>query len=194
MELTVEFRIDGQRSGVVCAMIAAAHHGLAPVARKDARVLILGSFPSVISLERQEYYGNPRNQFWRIMGQVFEFEPSLPYAVRSQELLDHGIALWDACKSARRPGSLDAAIDPESVVPNDLMPFLEEHPRIELIVMNGRTANGILDRLKLGHPLVRDRRLLPSTSPAHAAIPITEKVFAWSIVRDPLQRRNSMPT
>lgn len=163
----------------------AAPQGLAPLARKDARVLILGSFPSVISLERQEYYANPRNQFWPIMGQLFEFEPGLPYTVRCQNLLDHGIALWDACKSAQRPGSLDAAIDPESVVPNDLMPFLKEHPRIDLIAMNGRTAAGTVDRLKLGHPLVRDRRLLPSTSPAHAAIPIAEKVLAWSIVRDP---------
>lgn len=163
----------------------AAVCGLVPVARNDARVLILGSFPSVISLERQEYYANPRNQFWRIMGQLFEFEPSLAYAVRCQKLLEHGVALWDACKSAQRAGSLDTAIDPESVVPNELIQFLEEHPRIETIAMNGRTAAEIVDRLKLGHPLLRDRRLLPSTSPAHAAMPIAEKVLAWSLVRDP---------
>lgn len=174
------------------SLSATAHYGLTPLARKDACVLILGSFPSVISLERQEYYANPRNQFWRIMGQLFEFEPGLPYAVRCQQLLDHGIALWDACKSAKRPGSLDAAIDPESVVPNDLLPFLDGHPHIKLIVMNGRTAAGIVDRLKLSHPLIKDRRLLPSTSPAHAAIPIAEKVLAWSTVRDP-QRAERLP-
>ena len=133
---------------------------MAPVEREDARVLILGSFPSIVSLERREYYANPRNQFWRIMGQLFEFETSLPYSVRCQKLLEHRIALWDVCESAQRTGSLDAAIEPESVVPNDLARFLQEHPRIELVAMNGQTAAGILDRLRFGHPLLGVRQLL----------------------------------
>jgi double-stranded uracil-DNA glycosylase len=162
----------------------AAVCGLAPMARTDARVLLLGSFPSAISLERKEYYANPRNQFWRIMGQLFEFDPTAPYSLRCQELLEHGIALWDVCKSARRSGSLDAQIDLESVVPNDLRHFLAEHRDIQLVAVNGRKAAEILDRLPLEHPSLRSRRLLPSTSPAHAAISVGEKVVAWSIVRD----------
>jgi hypoxanthine-DNA glycosylase len=164
---------------------AGTPEGLAAVAGRDARVLILGSFPSVISLERQQYYANPRNQFWQIMGQLFEFEPGLPYPLRCRKLLEHGIALWDVCESAQRTGSLDATIDLQSVIPNDLGAFVQEHPHIELVAMNGRTAAGILDRLALYHQLLRARRILPSTSPAHAAMPIGEKVLAWSIVRDP---------
>ena len=37
----------------------------------NSRVLILGTFPSPMSREKAEYYGNPRNQFWRIMHGVF---------------------------------------------------------------------------------------------------------------------------
>jgi double-stranded uracil-DNA glycosylase len=154
------------------------------MAGRDARVLILGSFPSVISLERQEYYANPRNQFWQIMGQLFEFEASLPYSLRCKCLRKGGVALWDVCKSVDRPGSLDARIDPKAVVPNDLGSFLKDHPRIQLVAVNGQKAAAILDRLPLNHPALLSRLLLPSTSPAHAALPIGEKVLAWSVVRD----------
>lgn len=161
-----------------------AREGLPPLGRVDARVLILGSFPSEISLERQEYYANHRNQFWKIMGQLFSFDPELPYATRCEQLLDHGISLWDVCKSARRAGSLDAEIDIASVVPNALLPFLATHPDIRLVVVNGQKASAILDRLQLDHPLLRDRKVLPSSSPAHAAICLADKTQAWSIVRN----------
>ena len=41
--------------------------GLPPVIGDRPVVLILGSSPSVISLEKKEYYSNPRNQYWQIM-------------------------------------------------------------------------------------------------------------------------------
>ena len=44
--------------------------GLPPIARPDARVLVLGSAPSVLSLQRGEYYGNPQNAFWRVMAEL----------------------------------------------------------------------------------------------------------------------------
>ena len=53
-----------------------------PVARADARVLILGSLPGEESLRRGEYYANVQNRFWWIMGQIFGAGPDLPYAVR----------------------------------------------------------------------------------------------------------------
>ena len=42
-------------------------HGFEPVFDERSRVLVLGSFPSVLSRANAFYYGNPQNRFWRVM-------------------------------------------------------------------------------------------------------------------------------
>jgi double-stranded uracil-DNA glycosylase len=84
--------------------------GFAPVADPDARILILGTLPGAVSLETGQYYAQPRNAFWTIMGEVCGAGTSLPYEERLERLLRRRIAIWDVCASARRPGSLDSGI------------------------------------------------------------------------------------
>ena len=43
---------------------------LPPVVDEQTKVLIVGSMPGVQSLEKQQYYGNPRNHFWGIIGEI----------------------------------------------------------------------------------------------------------------------------
>jgi hypothetical protein len=49
--------------------------GLAPIARPNARVLVLGSAPSVLSLQKGEYYGNPQNESWPAMAELLGRPP-----------------------------------------------------------------------------------------------------------------------
>ncbi len=42
-------------------------HGFEPVFDERSRILVLGSFPSVLSRKNDFYYGNPQNRFWRVM-------------------------------------------------------------------------------------------------------------------------------
>ena len=160
--------------------------GFPPIADAHARVLILGSLPGQVSLQRQQYYALPRNAFWTIMGRLFGASPDLPYAERSQRLVQNGIALWDVCAAAKRPGSLDAAIVHSSVMPNDFATFLASHPNVGLICFNGGKAADLYRRLVLpGLPATLHTirtETLPSTSPAHAAMSFEEKLARWAAV------------
>jgi TDG/mug DNA glycosylase family protein len=150
---------------------------------RDARVLILGSMPGVVSLTASQYYAHPRNQFWPLMGELFGATPDLPYPQRLQVLLDHHIALWDVLHSCVRPGSLDASIEHTSAQPNDLIALLRRADTIARICCNGGTAYLALKRHfepRLAQQFARVEVLkLPSTSPANASWSYARKLNAW---------------
>ncbi len=160
--------------------------GFSPIARTDARVLILGSMPGVASLRAGEYYAHPRNSFWAIMGELIGAGRDVSYRVRIRRLVEHRIALWDVMQSCVRPGSGDAEIVEESIVPNDFAEFFEKHPRVRRVYFNGVKAEQVFRRYVLrglgergeGIEYVR----LPSTSPAHAGQTYRQKLAAWRVV------------
>src|SRR5689334_11374474 len=157
-----------------------------PLARADARVLILGSMPGAESLRRREYYAHPHNQFWPIMGALFGAGRELPYAERVGRLLERGVAVWDVLKQCERPGSLDSSIVRGSEVVNDFRGFLRRHPGIDSIFFNGAKSAGVFARAVQADLAARPLRCarLPSTSPAHAGLSARDKLAAWRAVAD----------
>jgi hypoxanthine-DNA glycosylase len=151
--------------------------GLPPIGSRDARLLVLGNMPSVLSLASGQYYGNPRNAFWRIVGELFGCEPDAPYEQRTALLDRHDIAVWDVLKHCRRVGSLDSAIEPDSMVANDFGSFFAVHPNVERVYFNGAAAERNFTRLVHLDLPVRFQRL-PSTSPAHT-MRYADKLSAW---------------
>jgi hypoxanthine-DNA glycosylase len=151
--------------------------GLPPIVTDGARMLILGNMPSVLSLEAQQYYGNPRNGFWRITGEIFGFDASAPYDVRLAALCARGVAVWDVLRLCRRHGSLDSAIEPDSMVANDFECFFDAHPAIDRVFFNGAAAEKNFGRLAAIDRPLRYRRL-PSTSPAQT-MRYEDKLSAW---------------
>lgn len=156
--------------------------GFPPVALRSTRVLILGSMPGEASLRAGQYYAHPQNSFWKLMGEFFDAGATLPYAVRVRRLCAAGVALWDVLATCRRSGSLDAAIEPSSVIANNFPAFFAAHRRITHVFFNGATA----ERCFLRHAAVAGRELtrlrLPSTSPANAAMSYARKRRAWRAV------------
>jgi len=158
--------------------------GFPPIADTRARALVLGSLPGVKSLEKREYYAQPHNAFWRIMGELFGAAPALEYAERLVRLRAHGIAVWDVLAAGEREGSLDSSIVRESIVVNDFGGFFSQHRDVRLICFNGNTAAGLFRR-RVVPDLAADaaaieQRALPSTSPAHASLRFERKLERWA--------------
>lgn len=151
--------------------------GLPPIIDDDAETLILGNMPSVISLDAREYYANPRNAFWRITGEIFGFDASAPYDSRTAALTSQRVSAWDVLRYCRRVGSLDSAVEPESMIANDFGEVFERHAGITRVFFNGAAAEKNFNRLVRVAPDLSYRRL-PSTSPAQT-MPYAEKLAAW---------------
>ena len=161
----------------------------APIARRDARTLILGSLPGRKSLEMQQYYAHPQNAFWKLIGALYGIPVMPPYERRVRILTANGIALWDVLAAAERPGSLDSSIVHASALANDFRAFFRGHPRIRRVFFNGRKAEALYRRFvlpALGDEFVHMRyEILPSTSPAHAGLAFAQKLERWRMVKEP---------
>ena len=144
----------------------------------DTRLLLLGSFPGVASLQAQQYYGHPRNQFWRLLGEAL----NLPLADSGYErrltlLAEAHVGLWDVITETQRRGSLDSDIrDP---LASDLRGLLGGLPALRCIAFNGNTAHRIGLR-QLGPELAARYRILalPSSSPAYT-LAYEKKRLVW---------------
>jgi len=149
--------------------------GLAPIAARNARLLVLGSFPGVASLAAQQYYAHPRNQFWPILSALWGVDlAALPYTRRIAEARRRGLAIWDVYAACRREGSLDSAIEAAEL--NDLAGLAAQLPLLAAIAHNGgESARAMRVTRALGLPVHR----LPSTSPANASWSFERKLAAW---------------
>ena len=159
---------------------AARLQGLAPVWSPQARLLVLGSFPGVMSLQAGQYYAHPRNQFWPVLSALWgEDLVAMPYAQRLDTLRRRGLAVWDVYAACRREGSLDSAI--QAAEHNDLAGLVERLPDLRAIAHNGgESARSMRITGALGLPVFR----LPSTSPANASWSFVRKQAAWRAAFD----------
>lgn len=154
-----------------------------PISGKDALILILGSMPSVKSLEQQQYYAHPRNAFWPIMSALLSITEELDYKECCAQLVNNQVAVWDVVRACQRKGSLDQHIESNSMIANDFNLFFQQHPEIQQIFFNGTKAEQVFNRHVL--PSLNERQLsiarlrLPSTSPAHAAMTFEQKLSIW---------------
>lgn len=138
--------------------------GFEPVFDRNSRLLILGSFPSVLSRAGGFYYGNKQNRFWRTL--AFAFDCPLPQSNEQKRelVISHNIALWDIVTECDIIGSMDADIKNYTVA--DLSLVLA-HADIKKILLNGAKSYEIF-RKNYPH-LIGIAEKMPSTSSANVS-------------------------
>jgi hypoxanthine-DNA glycosylase len=160
-----------------------------PLIASNTRVIILGSFPGIKSLEKQEYYGHPQNNFWKLVFSIIfkDFSASGTHQIyagsyknRSKILLENGIGCWDVYASCEREGSLDSAIRDAQL--NDLASLKKLCPQLQAIAHNGGESYSHAKHTQaLGLPVYK----LPSSSPANASWSFERKLAAWEAALSP---------
>lgn len=156
-------------------------HPLKPIYDEESKVLILGSFPSIISRKEMFYYANKTNRFWKVLEQIYE-----------EEIIDkeafchkHHIALWDALASCTIHGSSDASIT--NVKVNNISNLISK-TKVQVIFTTGNKASSIYERY-LAEIQIQHIRL-PSTSSANAKMKLNDLVEQYKVIKELTDEKN----
>ena len=146
-------------------------HPFDPLIDNESKILILGTFPSLDSFKFDFYYAHKRNQFWKILGEIFQ----MPIETKEEKialLKKHKIALWDVIKACSRKNSSDVNL--KDIELNDIPTLLTQYPSIKKVAFTGKKAQQLYNKLYKDFPI--ETLLLPSPSPAYAAMRYEQKV------------------
>jgi double-stranded uracil-DNA glycosylase len=145
----------------------------------DLRVVFCGINPGFVSAAAGAHFANPRNDFWRLLHDV-GFTPRVLAPEEQFETLKFGIGLTNAAlRTTRGSGDLRRGDFRGS---KERLASIAEELRPQWLAFVGKEAyRGVFgERPKLG---VQPRTLaetrlfvLPSTSPANAAVPYAERL------------------
>jgi len=153
------------------------------------RLVFCGINPGFRSAEAGAHFANPRNDFWRLLAEA-GFTPRLLDPSEQWSMLNLGYGLTNAASRTTRGSSdlrrADFAGSAERLeqIAGELRP--------EGVSFVGKAAyeGAFRERPELG---LQDRRLadswlfvLPSTSPANAAVPYEERLRWFAALRDHL--------
>ena len=162
-------------------------HPFKPIFDKNSKILILGSFPSVVSRKLGFYYANPQNRFWRMLAQILNAPSLTSTDEKINFLLAHRIAIYDAAISCEIEGSSDAKMT--AVEPANLEPIFSG-ARIVQVFANGGKAHEICEKYlktQILNATGKEPVKLPSTSPANANFNFERLVQEWMVVAEVLK-------
>ena len=139
-------------------------HPLQPFLPKDARLLMLGSFPPPKERWCMDFfYPNPQNDMWRIIGQVFFGDKqhfcTTDKRFKHEEIVafcqSRGIAIFDIAQAVVRKQGNASDEHLEIVEPTDIASLLQQLPLCrDICCTGGKAAETLADTLKVPTPKV----------------------------------------
>lgn len=152
-------------------------HPFAPFVPMNATVFIIGSFAvrEIVrdkSYDKQWFYGAKRNQFWKILAEVYKVD--LPDRNAKENLFaEHGIAIGDLFLKIKRKGASNSDDALLIVEYNDkiIAKIIEEY-HFNKIYFTSRFVGKHFAEL---FPDIKNTDFLPSPSPRYARMSLSEK-------------------
>ncbi|MGP1360317.1 DNA-deoxyinosine glycosylase [Campylobacter sp.] len=162
-------------------------HPFKPIFDKNSKILILGSFPSIVSRKIGFYYANPQNRFWRVLAGILNATPPVSTDEKIKFLLTHRIAIYDAAISCEIKGSSDAKIT--AVEPANLESIFSGAHVVQVFANGGKAHEICKKHLKtqILNATGREVVKLPSTSSANANFNFERLVREWAVVAEALK-------
>jgi hypoxanthine-DNA glycosylase len=159
-------------------------HPFLPVFDEKSVILILGSFPSVVSRKQNFYYAHPQNRFWKIISYLTETNPIPPDSEGKKFMLfTHKIALWDVIQSCDIEGSNDHNIT--NIILVDLSLILRNF-NLKHIFINGSRAYELYNQYFFNISIAVSK--LPSTSSANASYDFKRLIHYWNGIKQYLNQ------
>ena len=165
---------------------AASWSAVPDVLAQGLDVVFCGINPGVHSDARRAHFANPRNDFWRLL-HAARFTPRLVAPEEQEAVLAYGLGLTNAALRTTRGSSdlrrADFAGSRERLerLAADLVPRAIAFVGKEAYrgPFGGRPAHGLQEQ-RLGDTVLF---VLPSTSPANAAVPWDERLRWFATLR-----------
>jgi TDG/mug DNA glycosylase family protein len=153
----------------------------------DLRVVFCGINPGRVSAAASAHFANPRNDFWRLL-HAAGFTPRLLRPDEQFEVLRYSVGLTNtALRTTKGSGDLrsadfDGAAERLARIARDLGPRVIAFVGKEAYrgPFGERPAHGLQER-RLGETLLF---VVPSTSPANAAVPYADRLRWFSALRE----------
>ena len=187
-------------------------HPLEPFLPKNAKILMLGSFPPPQARWSMEFfYPNWINDFWRIWGLIFYNDKKI-FELKGEKRFDKdtiesfckekGVALYDTGKEVIRLKENASDKFLEIVKPTDIAELIRELPYCRAIVTTGEKATDEIVKMfnctkpavgEMTETVIEGRCIhfwrMPSTSRAYP-LPLEKKAVAY---RKMLQAEGMLP-
>ena len=154
------------------------YHQFKPIVFSDSKILILGSFPSVKSRNLNFYYMHPQNRFWEVLSNLYLVDfVNASVHTKIELLKNNHIALYDVIEACEITKSSEASI--KNVIPTNISELVKE-TEISHIYLNGDKAFQLFKKYNKDCQIPYNK--LPSTSPANAAIHVSELLDSWKVI------------